>query len=149
MVMGHKRVVILLSSAPPRCAMSCHAKFDTKRRPLLWCGGNRGRECYVYAGDLYAGDSRRLRTQTMRMVLPGNSPAESAPVRRALAQNMVALRAARGWSQEDLAHAANVHRTFVTQVETQTRNLTLDNLAKLANALGVRADELLQPPAPQ
>lgn len=66
-------------------------------------------------------------------------------VREALARNMVRLRAKYGWSQEDLAREAHVHRTFVTQVERQQRNITLDNLEKLARTLGVTASELLAP----
>lgn len=68
---------------------------------------------------------------------------DKGSVREALARNMVRLRAKLGWSQEDLAREARVHRTFVTQVERQQRNITLDNLEKLANTLGVTASELL------
>lgn len=68
---------------------------------------------------------------------------EQVSVRVALAQNMVKLRALHGWSQEDLAYEAQVHRTFVTQVERQQRNITLDNLEKLAKALGVTPSVLL------
>lgn len=64
-------------------------------------------------------------------------------MREALALNMVKLRAQHGWSQEDLAYEAKVHRTFVTQVERRQRNITIDNLEKLARALGVTASELL------
>lgn len=60
-----------------------------------------------------------------------------------LARNVVRLRAERGWSQEDLAREAEMHRTFITQVERQRRNITLDNLEKLANTLGVPLSELL------
>lgn len=68
---------------------------------------------------------------------------EQVSVRVALAKNMVKLRALHGWSQEDLAYEAQVHRTFVTQVERQQRNITLDNLEKLAKALGVTPSALL------
>lgn len=70
---------------------------------------------------------------------------EPVSVREALAQNLVKLRAQHGWSQEDLAYEAKVHRTFVTQVERRQRNITIDNLEKLAGALGVSASELLAP----
>lgn len=39
-----------------------------------------------------------------------------------------------------------MHRTFITQVERQRRNITLDNLEKLANTLGVPLSELLSSP---
>jgi transcriptional regulator with XRE-family HTH domain len=63
--------------------------------------------------------------------------------RAALARNLVRLRTERGWSQEVFAVQAQVHRTFVAQVERQQRNITLDNIEKLARTLGVTASELL------
>jgi len=38
-----------------------------------------------------------------------------------------------------------LHRTFVAHVERQARNISLDNLERLATALGVPAYQLLQP----
>ena len=71
---------------------------------------------------------------------------KSTPSARALlASNLVSLRAERQWSQEELAFRAGLHRTFVTHVERQSRNIALDNLEKLAVALGVAAHELLVP----
>lgn len=48
-------------------------------------------------------------------------------------------------SQEDLALEANLHRTFVAHVERGVRNISIDNIEKLANALGIPVHELLQP----
>jgi len=73
-----------------------------------------------------------------------NTPKKSA--RALLAANIVALRRERGWSQEALAFEAGLHRTFVAHVERQARNIALDNLERLANALEVRVHELLLPP---
>lgn len=58
-------------------------------------------------------------------------------------------REALGLSQERFADQANLHWTFVGQVERGQRNLTLHNILKLAAALGVDPAELiegLQPP---
>lgn len=52
----------------------------------------------------------------------------------------------RGWSQEDLAYEAGLHRTFVGHVERRVRNISLDNIERLAYALGVPLDKLLRPP---
>lgn len=62
-----------------------------------------------------------------------------------LAVNLIALRTSREWSQEALALEAGLHRTFVAHVERQVRNISLDNLEKLASALGVPTHELLVP----
>lgn len=69
--------------------------------------------------------------------------------RSALAANIVVLRHAKGWSQEALAFECGLHRTFVAHVERQARNIALDNIQRLADALGVEAYELLMPPVAQ
>ncbi|WP_076997529.1 helix-turn-helix domain-containing protein [Variovorax sp. KK3] len=61
-----------------------------------------------------------------------------------LATNLIRLRAARGWSQEALALEAGLHRTFVAHVERQARNISLDNLERLARALDVAPYRLLK-----
>lgn len=68
-------------------------------------------------------------------------PAESA--RSRLARNMRAMRAAKAMSQEELAHLANLHRTYVGSIERRERNVSLDNVEKLAVALGVDVLDLL------
>lgn len=65
--------------------------------------------------------------------------------RELIALNLVRFRRERGWSQEALAWEAGLHRTFVGHVERRVRNLSLDNIERLALALNVRVDELLQP----
>lgn len=55
------------------------------------------------------------------------------------------LREARGWSQEDLAEKADMHRTYVSGIERGTRNPTLTVLARIAGGFGMTLDELLQP----
>lgn len=55
------------------------------------------------------------------------------------------MRGALSWSQEDLALEAGLHRTFVAHVERQARNISLDNIQRLAAALGVDTYVLLAP----
>jgi transcriptional regulator with XRE-family HTH domain len=51
-----------------------------------------------------------------------------------------------GWSQEQLAEAAGVHRTFISLVERSECNISLDNLEKIADALDLSVPELLGTP---
>lgn len=48
-----------------------------------------------------------------------------------------------GLSQEKFAEKANVHRTYIGTVERGETNLTLLNVYKLAQALGVSPKDLL------
>ena len=63
--------------------------------------------------------------------------------RETLAKAMKALRAEKGWSQETLALEAGLHRTFIAHVELQARNISIDNIEKIARALGVPVARLL------
>ncbi len=47
-------------------------------------------------------------------------------------------------TQEDLADKAGIHRTYLSDVERGTRNLSLLNSEKLAAALSVSLSELFQ-----
>lgn len=65
------------------------------------------------------------------------------PARAVLAENVQTLRGRLGVSQEKLGEMAGFHRTYVSQVERQLSNVTLDSLEKLATVLDVRVFELL------
>ncbi len=47
------------------------------------------------------------------------------------------IRTEKGVSQEALAASAELHRTYVSSVERGERNVSLVNIARLADALGV------------
>ncbi|SDF44441.1 helix-turn-helix domain-containing protein [Terriglobus roseus] len=54
------------------------------------------------------------------------------------------LREELGYSQEELAERAGLHRNYVGGVERGERNIALDNIVKLAKALSVRSRDLFQ-----
>jgi transcriptional regulator with XRE-family HTH domain len=64
--------------------------------------------------------------------------------RSLLAENLRRLRRERGWSQEELAARSDLDRSFIAHVEREARNISLDNLEKLADAFAVSVHILLQ-----
>ena len=63
--------------------------------------------------------------------------------RARLAKNLRLLRARDGLSQEALADLVALHRTYVGSIERSERNVSLDNVEKLATALNIDICELL------
>lgn len=52
----------------------------------------------------------------------------------------------RGLSQEELADLAGLHRTYIGSVERAERNISIDSMERLAQALKLDVSELLAPP---
>ena len=58
--------------------------------------------------------------------------------RELLGQKLRWLRFTHHWSQEELAHAAGVHRTYISSIEQAKRNVSLDDIAW---ALGIESSK--------
>lgn len=67
--------------------------------------------------------------------------------RQRVAANLRRERQARGLSQEALADLAGLHRTYVGSIERGERNVSVDNIERMALALGVDPVDLFQRPA--
>ena len=65
-------------------------------------------------------------------------------LRRILADNLRRLRGLANISQEDFAELCGLHRTYISDVERCTRNISIDNIERIAGALHVSASELLK-----
>jgi transcriptional regulator with XRE-family HTH domain len=68
-------------------------------------------------------------------------PSESAVV-KALGTRIRDLRDAKGWSQERLAQAAYLDRSYLAGIERGLRNPSVRSLLKIANALRVQMRDL-------
>jgi transcriptional regulator with XRE-family HTH domain len=47
-------------------------------------------------------------------------------------------------TQEELGERCNLHRTYIGAIERGERNLSLQNIIRLADALGIRVSELIR-----
>ena len=53
------------------------------------------------------------------------------------------IRKEKGLSQEELSFKADLHRTYIGMIERAEKNITLLNIEKIANALEVSINDLL------
>ena len=65
-------------------------------------------------------------------------------IRKRLGSNLKRLRNEKGWSQEEFADRAGIHRTYVSDIERAARNPTITIVEKLAKPLRVSASALLE-----
>lgn len=63
-------------------------------------------------------------------------------IRRRVGRNIKKEREARGWSQEELADRAGLHRTYVSGVERGVRNPTVTVLERMALALSLKIGQI-------
>ena len=66
------------------------------------------------------------------------------PLNGAVARNLRRWREERGISQDDFQRQTGLHRTWASSIERGQRNLTLQSLERLADALGVDPVDLLR-----
>jgi transcriptional regulator with XRE-family HTH domain len=64
-------------------------------------------------------------------------------IQKRLGLNIRRRREAEGWSQEDYAERAGIHRTYVSDIERGRRNPTVTVVEKLAQPFGIPAGDLL------
>lgn len=66
------------------------------------------------------------------------------PIRLILSKNMKKYRCISDISQEELAYRCGLHRTYISDVERCNRNISIDNIEKIAIALSVLPADLLK-----
>ncbi|MED0680888.1 helix-turn-helix transcriptional regulator [Aneurinibacillus thermoaerophilus] len=65
-------------------------------------------------------------------------------IRQSFGQRIKELRLRCGWTQEELAERSGLHPNYVGQVERGEKNISLENIAKLAHGLHVELSLLFQ-----
>jgi len=67
-------------------------------------------------------------------------------VQALFASNMRRIRKSKGLTQEQVAERADLHPNYISSVERGERNISLQNIWKIAHALGVTIPELMDVP---
>jgi transcriptional regulator with XRE-family HTH domain len=65
-------------------------------------------------------------------------------VRERVGLNVQRLRRAKDYSQEELAHRADIHQTYLSGVERGRRNPSIQVLERIAKALSVDIEEFFR-----
>lgn len=66
---------------------------------------------------------------------------DAQDIRYRLGQRIKQLREVKGMSQKDLAYSADLDRSYIAGVEAGSRNVSIMNVEKIANALTVSLNE--------
>ncbi|TAK31798.1 MAG: helix-turn-helix domain-containing protein [Saprospiraceae bacterium] len=66
---------------------------------------------------------------------------DATDIRYRLGQRIKQLREVKGMSQKDLAYTADLDRSYIAGVEAGSRNVSIVNVEKIANALNVSLNE--------
>jgi len=64
-------------------------------------------------------------------------------INQAIAKSISKYRQASNLSQEDLADAASIHRTYVSQIERGLKSPTLHVLINIAGALNIKTSDIV------
>lgn len=65
-------------------------------------------------------------------------------ITKRLGEKIKELRKAKGMSQEKFALSINMDRTYYASVESGKRNVSINNIDKIARGLGVSLEELFK-----
>ena len=68
--------------------------------------------------------------------------AQSKKIRKDFGIKVRTLRSEQGYSQEAFADECDLHRTYIGAIERGERNVSIDNIAKIAAALKIPISEL-------
>lgn len=66
-------------------------------------------------------------------------------VQSRVSRNIQRIRREKDLSQEEVAHRADIHQTYLSGVETGKRNPSILVVERIAKALGVDVSELFKP----
>lgn len=75
-----------------------------------------------------------------------HNPTQKCGAQQLFAMNMRRIRLEKKLTQENVAEAADLHPNYISSVERGQRNISICNIARIADALGVRMETLVAGP---
>ena len=129
-----------------------YAEYKLGRRGVIYEkieANTKKQATKIYAArikELRGGDPDR-KSVDKTLIKPSRAISKTIGSRSVLALNVVRLRKAAEMSQEELAIAAEIDRTYISQIERGTRNVSIDIIDALARSLQMTTIALLSPEA--
>jgi methanogenic corrinoid protein MtbC1/DNA-binding XRE family transcriptional regulator len=114
--------------------------------PRIIAGGaalGRRADAAALGVDAVAGDALAGAQQARQLTAAPAPPAPAADHFERLGRRIQELRSARGWTQQQLAEAAQLDRTYISGLERGKQNPTLGALLRLARSLGTPVEQLV------
>ena len=69
---------------------------------------------------------------------------KSKDIQKTLGLTIRHLRGEAGWSQDEFAYHCGLHRTYAGSVERGERNISLENIVRICDALGIKISDLFK-----
>jgi DNA-binding XRE family transcriptional regulator len=120
---------------PGRGLQTVHYRNQSVERPVA-------RKRFPPGSDEMAWDIRALNRHLLPSTPMGDQSFEQTFL-SSLGNNVRRLRREKGWTQDQLAVASGLHRTYISGIERGERNVSVVNMGRLALALDVGLEELL------
>jgi len=65
-------------------------------------------------------------------------------IKKQLGKKVKEIRLKKGYSQEEIAFRCGLHRTYISDIERGGRNVSVENIKKIADAFNIDPSELLK-----
>ena len=145
-------LIVLSLSLPDRLSMALAAVEQLKaldHHPAVFIGGSGiaiADQSRLGSADLVSSDpAEAVRAARQLLGITRDRPTLESQL-GTLGRRVQELRKERGWSQQRLASAAGIDRTYLGTVEQGKQNITIGAALKLADALDASLSELIDPP---
>jgi len=124
--------------------------MDTTRQSVAASGNHQevyaDEDCQLEPAQLIEGDTNGEQHEDREdeQLMPSGKAIKNLRLLAALAQSIRSLRQARCITQDELAHATGLDRSYIVSIEQGKRNISISKLVQIAAELGLSASQLLR-----